>query len=289
MTENRLADGAQPLPPPAPDQSRRLVSLGRRRPSSGPETEDRPIFLSVGYAACHWCHVMEHESFEDEATATLLNEAFVCVKVDREERPDIDALYMRAVQLMTRAWRMADDRHPHARAATPSSPAPTCRATTSRSSRAAWWSSGARSERTSVNQAAMVVGSCARPLRRAGPAALRGDGRRAPPHPRYGHGRVVRSRSSAATAERRSSRRTPSSSTSSIASSRATAPTRRNPGDASPAATDAGGDGGRWRPRPRGRRVPPLQHGRRLVPAALREDALRQRPARAGVRALLRR
>jgi len=64
-------------------------------------SEDRPIFLSVGYAACHWCHVMEHESFEDEETAALLNRTFVCVKVDREERPDVDALYMRAVQVMT--------------------------------------------------------------------------------------------------------------------------------------------------------------------------------------------
>ena len=63
--------------------------------------EDKPILLSVGYAACHWCHVMEHESFEDEATARLMNEHFVCVKVDREERPDIDAIYMEAVQTMT--------------------------------------------------------------------------------------------------------------------------------------------------------------------------------------------
>src|SRR3712207_96220 len=63
--------------------------------------EDRPILLSVGYAACHWCHVMERESFEDEATARLMNERFVCVKVDREERPDVDALYMEAVQAMT--------------------------------------------------------------------------------------------------------------------------------------------------------------------------------------------
>jgi len=59
--------------------------------------EDRPILLSVGYAACHWCHVMEHESFEDEETARLMNEHFVCVKVDREERPDVDGLYMEAV------------------------------------------------------------------------------------------------------------------------------------------------------------------------------------------------
>jgi len=62
---------------------------------------DRPVFLSVGYAACHWCHVMERESFEDEATAALLNDAFVAVKVDREERPDLDQLYMGAVQAMT--------------------------------------------------------------------------------------------------------------------------------------------------------------------------------------------
>ena len=51
---------------------------------------DRPIFLSIGYSACHWCHVMEHESFEDEATAKVMNEHFVCIKVDREERPDLD-------------------------------------------------------------------------------------------------------------------------------------------------------------------------------------------------------
>ncbi|MGH3474742.1 MAG: thioredoxin domain-containing protein [Aeromicrobium sp.] len=62
---------------------------------------DRPILLSVGYAACHWCHVMAHESFEDPATATFMNDHFVNIKVDREERPDIDAVYMRATQAMT--------------------------------------------------------------------------------------------------------------------------------------------------------------------------------------------
>ena len=62
---------------------------------------DRPIFLSIGYAACHWCHVMERESFEDEATAAALNAGFVAIKVDREERPDLDQLYMGAVQAMT--------------------------------------------------------------------------------------------------------------------------------------------------------------------------------------------
>jgi len=63
--------------------------------------EDKPIFLSIGYAACHWCHVMEHESFEDESIAALMNAAFVCIKVDREERPDLDDIYMSAVQLLT--------------------------------------------------------------------------------------------------------------------------------------------------------------------------------------------
>ena len=62
---------------------------------------DRPIFLSIGYAACHWCHVMERESFEDEATARYLNDHFVSIKVDREERPDLDQVYMAAVQAMT--------------------------------------------------------------------------------------------------------------------------------------------------------------------------------------------
>ena len=73
------------------------------------KAEDRPIFLSIGYAACHWCHVMERESFEDPATAAQLNADFVAIKVDREERPDVDQLYMTAVQLMTRhgGWPMS--------------------------------------------------------------------------------------------------------------------------------------------------------------------------------------
>jgi uncharacterized protein YyaL (SSP411 family) len=62
---------------------------------------ERPLLVSIGYSSCHWCHVMERESFEDDETATLMNERFVCVKVDREERPDVDAIYMEAVQAMT--------------------------------------------------------------------------------------------------------------------------------------------------------------------------------------------
>ena len=70
---------------------------------------DVPIFLSIGYAACHWCHVMERESFEDEHTAAELNARFVAIKVDREERPDLDSIYMDAVQTMTRqgGWPMS--------------------------------------------------------------------------------------------------------------------------------------------------------------------------------------
>ena len=65
------------------------------------KAEDKPIFLSIGYSACHWCHVMAHESFEDEQVAAILNEHFVSIKVDREERPDLDRIYMSAVQAMT--------------------------------------------------------------------------------------------------------------------------------------------------------------------------------------------
>jgi len=70
-------------------------ALGKAR------AEDRPILLSIGYSACHWCHVMEHESFEDPTIAAVMNELFISIKVDREERPDIDQIYMKAVQSMT--------------------------------------------------------------------------------------------------------------------------------------------------------------------------------------------
>ena len=80
--------------------------------------EDKPIFLSIGYSTCHWCHVMERESFEVESTAALLNQSFVPVKVDREERPDIDRIYMNYVQAATGGggWPMSvwltPDLHP---------------------------------------------------------------------------------------------------------------------------------------------------------------------------------
>ncbi|MEA3377862.1 MAG: thioredoxin domain-containing protein, partial [Chloroflexota bacterium] len=71
--------------------------------------EEKPTFLSIGYSACHWCHVMARESFEDQETAEILNEHFVSIKVDREERPDLDRIYMSAVQALTGSggWPMS--------------------------------------------------------------------------------------------------------------------------------------------------------------------------------------
>ncbi len=87
----------------------RLVSVGRRGVRARRATEDKPIFLSIGYSTCHWCHVMEHESFENAAVAAVLNEHFVSIKVDREERPDVDRVYMTFVQATTGSggWPMS--------------------------------------------------------------------------------------------------------------------------------------------------------------------------------------
>ena len=76
--------------------------------------EDKPIFLSIGYASCHWCHVMAHESFEDPATAADLSRWFISIKVDREERPDLDTVYMSATQALTGSggWPMSVFLHP---------------------------------------------------------------------------------------------------------------------------------------------------------------------------------
>ncbi len=82
------------------------------------KVQDKPVFVSIGYSSCHWCHVMEHESFEDEEVATLMNKAFICIKVDREERPDLDSTYMAVCQTMGRncGWPlniiMSPDKNP---------------------------------------------------------------------------------------------------------------------------------------------------------------------------------
>ncbi|WP_153559378.1 thioredoxin domain-containing protein [Roseimaritima sediminicola] len=97
---NRLADARSPYLLQHKDNPVDWYPWGKEALDKARE-ENKPIFLSIGYAACHWCHVMEHESFENEAIAAQLNEHFVCIKVDREERPDIDQIYMNAVQMMT--------------------------------------------------------------------------------------------------------------------------------------------------------------------------------------------
>jgi uncharacterized protein len=97
---NRLAEATSPYLLQHADNPVDWFPWGEEALSKA-SSEDRPIFLSIGYAACHWCHVMERESFEDEDTAAFLNANFVAIKVDREERPDLDSIYMDAVQSMT--------------------------------------------------------------------------------------------------------------------------------------------------------------------------------------------
>jgi uncharacterized protein YyaL (SSP411 family) len=123
-------------------------------------TEDKPILLSIGYSACHWCHVMEHESFEDAATAALMNERFVSIKVDREERPDVDAVYMDAVVALSGhgGWPMTVFLTP---AASRSSAARTTRPSRGTGCRA----SGRCSSRSRTRGASGATTSRARPRR----------------------------------------------------------------------------------------------------------------------------
>jgi hypothetical protein len=100
MMTNRLANESSPYLLQHADNPVDWYPWGEEALEKARE-EDKPIFLSIGYAACHWCHVMAHESFEDEETAAVLNEHFVNIKVDREERPDLDRIYMTAVQALT--------------------------------------------------------------------------------------------------------------------------------------------------------------------------------------------
>ena len=97
---NRLADATSPYLLQHKDNP---VDWWEWSPEAFADARERdvPVLLSVGYAACHWCHVMAHESFEDEATAAYMNEHYINIKVDREERPDVDAVYMQATTAMT--------------------------------------------------------------------------------------------------------------------------------------------------------------------------------------------
>jgi uncharacterized protein len=99
-TVNRLADETSPYLLQHKDNPVDWYPWGDEALARA-KREDKPILVSIGYSACHWCHVMERESFEDPDVASVMNDLFVCIKVDREERPDVDAIYMEAVQLMT--------------------------------------------------------------------------------------------------------------------------------------------------------------------------------------------
>ena len=99
MSENRLGKETSPYLLQHKDNPVHWWAWGPEALAEA-KRANKPILLSVGYAACHWCHVMAHESFEDEATAAVMNDLFVNIKVDREERPDIDAIYMGALHAL---------------------------------------------------------------------------------------------------------------------------------------------------------------------------------------------
>ena len=113
MDSNRLGEETSPYLLQHKDNPVHWQAWGAETLAAA-EAADKPILLSVGYAACHWCHVMAHESFENPEIAALMNEHFVNIKVDREERPDLDAIYQNALALAGRAGRLAADDVPDA-------------------------------------------------------------------------------------------------------------------------------------------------------------------------------
>ena len=231
---------------------------------------DRPILLSIGYAACHWCHVMEHESFEDPATAELMNERFVCIKVDREERPDLDGIYLDAVAAMTgqAGWPLTvfltPDGEPflggtyfppEARHGLPAFPEVLVSVSELyRERRDDVDAAGARDDRgaRAGGLGGAVVRAADRVARVHGGAAPR----------RAARPGVGRLRARAEVPARLGARAAPA------------------PRGGRARGEDARRDGGRRDVRPRRRRLPPLLRRRALARAALREDALRQRAAR---------
>ena len=240
---------------------------------------DRPVLLSVGYSACHWCHVMERESFEDEATAQLMNEHFVSIKVDREERPDVDGLYMSAVVSQTGqgGWPMTvfllpDGRPFYGGTYFP----PEARG-------------GMPSFRQVLDGIAAGLPRAARRGRAPGRGARRDPaGGAARPAARGLHphaGDAARRAAHAARPARRAQRRirpraqVPAALGAHVPA--AHAPAQRQRGGARDGAAHAQAHGRRRHPRPARRRLPPLRGRCDLARAALRADALRQRAARA--------
>ena len=239
---------------------------------------DVPILLSVGYAACHWCHVMAHDSFEDAATAALMNENFVNIKVDREERPDIDAVYMEATTALTGqgGWPMTCLLTPDGSPFFAGTFFPRAQFQQLLGSVARAW----RDDRAEVLAAGQrivtALGEVPSPeggSRAPGPGDLDAAAERLSggfDRENGGFGRAPKFPPSMALEFLlRHHERTRSSD--------ALAHSRRH----------MRGDGPRWDVRPAGRRLRALQRGRRLGGAAFREDALRQRPVAARLRALV--
>jgi hypothetical protein len=238
--------------------------------------EDKPIFLSIGYSACHWCHVMEHESFEDAATAALMNELFINIKVDREERPDLDAIYMDAVQAMTGqgGWPMSvlvDAR----RQALPRRHLLSARAAL----RDAELPAGAARRRRRLPQPPRPQWT-ARPSgwRRCCAARRPSSRRRRRSWARHPGGGA---RPDAPVLRRRGRRlrqpaQVPAADDARLCAD-ASIPAHRRSRRALHGRADAGEDGARRHLRSARRRLPPLQRRRDLARPPLREDALRQR------------
>ena len=237
---------------------------------------DVPVLLSVGYAACHWCHVMAHESFEDEATAAIVNGSVVAIKVDREERPDIDAVYMSATQAMTGqgGWPMTVFMTPDGDPFLCGTyyPRGPFRAARDRGRGRLEEEQGPDTERVAADQG--VSGRERRCHDRA-----RQPGGRAQPGRRDRH-RRRRPGGELRPGARRIRRR---AEVPAVDGPGVPAPLRRanravaRPGDGR---GHLRGDGPRRHVRPAGRRLRQVQRGRELDRAALREDALRQRAAR---------
>ena len=267
----QTGSGTRPAPICSSTRTTRWTGgRGRTRRSPRRRRRDVPVLLSVGYSACHWCHVMAHESFEDAATAALMNEHFVSIKVDREERPDVDAVYMAATQAMTGqgGWPMTVFLDPGRRAVllpAPTSPASRVRPAGRRRSPQAW-----RADRTSRDR--RRPGRCRRrrwPSIRPAAGGDAGAGRgplrpaRQLPTPRsQACASAVRRRCAAASAARP---KFPPSMV--LEFLLAPASGRRGPGGRSDEAAadgrgDPGGDGPGRHVRPARRRVRPVQRRR---------------------------
>ena len=237
-----------------------------------------PIFLSVGYSSCHWCHVMAHESFEDPATGALMNQLFVNVKVDREERPDVDAIYMQAVQALTgrggwpmSVWCAPDGRPFYAGTYFPNDER-----------------HGMTDVRARVRGGRRGVARSPRRGHRAEHAADRRDRRRPRRDRQLGAGRRRRDAGDrlrqraravrAAVRRLRTGAEVPAGDDARLLVPRPGPRAERR--DADDDHDHARRDGRRRHPRPSRRRIRALLHRRLLAGPPLREDALRQRVAR---------